>query len=257
MRINGSIIGSNVTPGIVSGASGIWSMQNVEIANRSCTWPTDIVTNGLVLFLDANNTNSYPGSGTSWYDLSGNGNTGTLTNGPTFSSVNGGTIVFDGIDDYVNVANASSLNASAQTISVWYNATTIPGRSATIIGKHDSLGSWNGYNIFTENWEEIKVGATGYYITPPTTGTSGIWYLLTLAYTANSSMTCYVNGVSSGTTAIPNLSISSQPLRIGRSVDSFWSVFTGKISIVTVYNRQLSAAEVLQNFQATRARFGL
>ena len=98
MRINGSIIGSNVTPGIVSGASGIWSMQNVEIANRSCTWPTDIVTNGLVLFLDANNTNSYPGSGTSWYDLSGNGNTGTLTNGPTFSSVNGGTIVFDGID---------------------------------------------------------------------------------------------------------------------------------------------------------------
>ena len=70
-------------------------------------------------------------------------------------------------------------------------------------------------------------------------------------------MTCYINGVSSGTTAIGNLSISSQPFRIGRSVDSFWSAFTGKISHVTVYNRQLSASEVLQNFNASRARFGV
>ena len=256
MRINGSIIGSNVTPSFLSGATGVWSMQNVELANRSKSWPTDIVTSGMVLFLDANNTNSYPGSGTIWYDLTGNGNTGTLTNGPTFNSENGGSIVFDGVDDYVNVANASSLNSSAQTISVWYNATTIPGRAATVIGKHDVAGSNNGYNIFASNLTEIKVGSTTYGAGPGT-GTSGVWYLLTLAYTANSSMTCYINGVSSGTTAIGNLSISSQPFRIGRSVDSFWSAFTGKISIVTVYNRQLSDSEILQNFNATRARFGV
>jgi hypothetical protein len=235
MRINGSVIGSTVTPSFLSGATGIWGIQNVEIANRQIIWPTNIVTNGLVLFLDANNTNSYPGSGTSWYDLSGNGNTGTLTNGPTFNSANGGSIVFDGIDDYVNVANASSLNASAQTISVWYNATVLPSRVATIVAKHDTFGSYNGYHMYTANGTEIKVGSTTYY-TGPNTGIAGVWYHLTLAYTSNSSMTCYINGISSGTTALGNLSISSNPLRIGRSPDSFWSIFTGKISVVTVHN---------------------
>ena len=256
MRINGSIIGSSVTPSFLSGATGVWSMQNVELANRQIIWPTNIVTNGLVLFLDANNTNSYPGSGTSWYDLSGNGNTGTLTNGPTFSSVNGGTIVFDGIDDYVNVANASSLNASAQTISVWYNATTIPGRLATIIGKHDTAGSNNGYNLWTSNYAQIKVANVG-YDSGLAAGVANVWYHLTLAYTSNVSLTGYANGVSMGTSGLANFSISSQPLRIGRSVDSFWSVFTGKISHVTVYNRELTASEVLQNFNLTRNRFGV
>ena len=256
MRINGSIIGSNVTPSFLSGATGVWSMQNVDIANRSRVWPTDIVTNGLVLFLDANNTNSYPGSGTSWYDLSGNGNTGTLTNGPTFSSANGGTIVFDGVDDYVNVANASSLNASAQTISVWYNATVLPGREAVLVGKHDDLGSNNGYNMWAGNNTQIKVANVGYN-SGLGTGVTNVWYHLTFAYTSNVSLTGYLNGVSMGTSGLANFSISSQPLRIGRSVDSFWSLFTGKIPVVTVYNRQLTAAEVLQNYTAIKGRFGL
>jgi hypothetical protein len=256
MRINGSIIGSTVTPSFLSGATGVWSMQNVELANRQIIWPTNIVTNGLVLFLDANNTNSYPGSGTSWYDLSGNGNTGTLTNGPTFSNENGGTIVFDGVDDYVNVANASSLNASAQTISVWYNATVVPGRPAVLVGKHDTAGSNNGYNLWTSNYAQIKVANVG-YDSGLATGVTNVWYHLTLAYTSNVSLTGYLNGVSMGTSGLANFSISSQPLRIGRSVDSFWSLFTGKIPVVTVHNRQLTAAEVLQNFQATRTRFGV
>ena len=62
----------------------------------------NIVTDVLVLCLDAANRRSYPGSGNSWLDLSGNGNNGTLTNGPTYSSANGGSLVFDGVDDYVN-----------------------------------------------------------------------------------------------------------------------------------------------------------
>ena len=61
-----------------------------------------IVTDGLVLLLDAGNTKSYPGTGTTWTDISRNGNNGTLTNGPTFDSANGGSLVFDGVDDYVN-----------------------------------------------------------------------------------------------------------------------------------------------------------
>jgi hypothetical protein len=138
----------------------------------------DIIESGLVLCLDAANKNSYRGSGTTWTDLSGNGNNGTLTNGPTFSAGNQGSIVFDGVDDYVEVSNASSLNASTQTISVWYNATTVPGRAATIVAKHDAIGSYNGYHMYTGNGVEIKVGATAYY-TGPGTGIAGVWYYLT------------------------------------------------------------------------------
>ena len=65
-----------------------------------------IPTSGLIFYLDAANTRSYPGSGTTWTDLSGNGNTGTLTNGPTYSSANGGQIVFDGSNDNAVVLNS-------------------------------------------------------------------------------------------------------------------------------------------------------
>lgn len=68
------------------------------------------VTNGLILSLDAANTRSYPGSGTVWTDLSRSGINGTLTNGPTFNTANGGNIVLDGTDDYVNCSNSSTIS---------------------------------------------------------------------------------------------------------------------------------------------------
>jgi len=215
-----------------------------------------INTNGLILYLDAANLLSYPGTGTTWTDLSGNNNNGTLTNGPTFSSDKGGCISFDGSNDFVEVANATSLNASAQTISVWYNASTLPARSANIICKHDTVGSFNGYQLFTKNSATIKVGSVAYNI-GSNAGIVSTWYYLTLAYTSNVSMTLYVNGVADGSAvAIGNLSISSNPLRIGRSQDAFWSIFTGKIASVSIYNKQLTAAEILGNYNSTKARFG-
>jgi hypothetical protein len=85
------------------------------------------VTNGLVLYLDAGNTNSYPGTGTSWRDISGNSNNGTLTNGPTFNSANLGSIVLDGTDDYVNCGNNSSINITGTglTLSAWVYRTAL------------------------------------------------------------------------------------------------------------------------------------
>jgi hypothetical protein len=82
----------------------------------------DLIQDGLVLCLDAANTKSYPGSGTSWVDLSGNGNNGTLTNGPTFSSTNGGNIFFDGTNDYVRVSSTSIIPGSSSfTFNIWLN----------------------------------------------------------------------------------------------------------------------------------------
>lgn len=84
-----------------------------------------IVTNGLVLALDAAKKDSYPGSGTVWRDISGNGNNGTLTNGPTFNSGNGGSIVFDGVDDYVEYGLITQMsNLINITVSYWYYPTT-------------------------------------------------------------------------------------------------------------------------------------
>ena len=88
------------------------------------------ITDGLVLCLDAANTKSYPGSGTTWTDLSGRGNTGTLTNGPTYSSANGGSIVFDGTDDIVNTSYVSS---NAFTWSVWFKTNVVSSGYRNII----------------------------------------------------------------------------------------------------------------------------
>ena len=215
-----------------------------------------IVTNGLVLALDAANNKSYPGSGTTWYDLSGNGNNGTLTNGPTFNSGNGGSIVFDGVDDYVDVSDASTLNSNTQTINIWYNATTLPGRSATIICKHNTVNSTNGYNIFAGNAAQIKP-STGSTDIGTGGGVVSTWYFLTLTFTINSSATFYINAVNNASAAIGNFTMSSNSLRIGRSPDSFWSVFTGKIASVSVYNRVLSASEISQNYNAIKSRFNI
>ena len=86
----------------------------------------NIIKDGLVLTLDASSQRSYPGSGTTWYDLSGNGNNGTLTNGPTFDSGNGGSIVFDGTNDYVNGPTTNSVignNISLISLSAWVKIT--------------------------------------------------------------------------------------------------------------------------------------
>jgi len=94
-----------------------------------------IVMNGLVLCLDAGNTKSYPGSGTTWIDLSGNSNTGTLTNGPTYSSENGGSLVFDGIDDYVTTSLGTH---TPYCIDIWfYNNDSIT--SAIMQGNYQQL----------------------------------------------------------------------------------------------------------------------
>jgi hypothetical protein len=216
----------------------------------------DIVKTGLVLYLDAANKLSYPGSGTAWKDLSGNSNTGTLTNGPTFSTSNLGTIVFDGVNDYVNISDSATLNASTQTISVWYKPTSLPGRAASLVNKHAGLNSANGYNLFDSGAIDIKVSTTTYSISPSTTVVINNWYNLVLTYTVNTTMSGYINGKLQNTIALGNLSISSNSVRIGLSPDSFWSVFTGNVGCLTIYNRELSSTEVLQNYNAVKSRFG-
>ena len=251
MRINGSIIGSVVTSSALS-ATGIWGLQNVELANRLNVWPAQIVTSGSVLFLDASNTNSYSGSGTTWYDLSGNGNTGTLTNGPTFSGVNGGTIVFDGTDDYVNCGNGTSLKLTSGTVTVWMKTTSTAVAYQGIVAKPLNYGIYNyGGNLLLYDWGTDTNRNSGISIS------DGNWKFITLNFVSNSpnNANVYINGVLVYTTTMYK---TSDDYSLGISTGGGGiQLFPGTIGSVQIYNRSLSATEVLQNFNATRTRFGV
>ena len=264
MRINGSIIGSVVTSSALS-ATGIWGLQNVELANRLNVWPAQIVTIGSVLFLDASNTNSYPGSGTTWADLSGNNNNGTLTNGPTFSAANGGCIVFDGVNDYVAGGNLGTFYSQG-TISYWMYSTAVEnyrnpfstnylgGNVAIRFEQFTTASPSGGFSVVIGN----DAGTyAGYSYSPSAILTVNSWYNVVLVWnTVTNNVIGYLNGDlkfnSSHTywaTTLPAIAIGN-----GFSSDRY---FKGNISSVGIYNRALTATEVLQNFNATRTRFGV
>jgi hypothetical protein len=216
----------------------------------------EINESGLVLSLDAGNPKSYPGSGTTWTDLSGRGNTGTLTNGPTYSSANGGSIVFDGTNDYSPIATSGfSFGSSAGTLSAWAKATaaTVNNGNWIItygnseINQNRALGVYNQVYTFSGYGFGTEVSAAGFQ--------TNTWFNIVGVYNGtNASM--YINGVLvSGPTAKTWNTVASNA-QIGRQTNGseYWN---GNIGQVSVYNRALSAAEVSQNFNALRGRYGV
>jgi len=213
-----------------------------------------IVSNGLILYLDAANNKSYPRTGTTWFDLSQNSNDGTLTNGPTFNSANGGSIVYDGVDDVVT-CNLVSSNANNITVEVWFKATTLPGDRGLF---YNGNGGSSGYGF--------QFGACGAIATTLYVFFGGIscnvvsygglvtntWYqaVYTRTTTPSVSNLLYVNGipVSANTTTNPNTPSGNTIIGSG---------YNGYISLVRHYNRTLSASEILQNYNITRKRYGL
>ena len=209
-----------------------------------------IVTDGLVLALDAADRNSYPGSGTNWFDLSGNGNTGTLTNGPTYSSANGGSLVFDGVDDYVNAPLTKSATC---TFSCWARTTTLGSNpmlfNAGPNGYGPDLFFYSG-NIYWNIWD----GGANPLATTPASVTDGNYHYYVVVNDASSNTKLYYDGVLLGT-ATYRSAANNTNLTIGGTADPY--IWNGNISNFTIYNRALTAAEIQQNFNATRSRFGI
>ena len=218
----------------------------------------DIVENGLTLFLDASNIRSYPGSGTTWSDLSGNGNNGTLTNGPTFSAGNLGSIVFDGTNDYVNSFPTQISGVGSKTICAFIYPTTTS--RAGICGVRNTGDGW----VFTINVP--NPGDLTYFHTATSTSitvSAGIitntWTHVCVTYsTTSTTIILYKNGYQVGTpftTATPPASSTFNGV-IGDEQSDFATPFKGNMSSVQIYNRALTAVEVLQNYNATKSRFG-
>lgn len=223
-----------------------------------------IITNGLVGYWDAGNPKSYPGSGTIWNDLSGNGNDGTLTNGPTFNS---GSLVFDGTNDVATLpASHSFANA---TIGLWlYLDETINWATRFDILNSSILANTNGRFVFySSNSTTLQVYhlfsglvARTTNINNANTSFTGKWkYVAITSQNVGSNITVsvYVDGILNSTyTVAGQATATDSSMYLMRSNDGVRPT-KGKVSLFHIYNRALSATEISQNFNALRGRFGI
>ena len=225
-----------------------------------------IVKDGLVLLLDAGNSKSYPGTGTTWIDLSRNENNGTLTNGPTFNNSNSGCVEFDGVDDFVQLP-LFIMDSNAYTVSSWINITdfttgkTSTGRvfiRRTGTNFSSMVAFYNGGYAF-----ETTTNSNPHELAGRTTGavlsnliSAGSWFYFSLVFDANI-FYGYLNGVQNGSAALSS-NLNFDRIGDGSSLaDNYPGYFKGTVANFQLYNRALTAAEVLQNYNATKGRFGL
>lgn len=213
-----------------------------------------IVTNGLVLALDAADRNSYPGSGTTWTDLSGNGNNATLVNNPTFSSTNGGSIVFNGTNNYIDTGKTATqlgvYNAN-YTFDAWVYPTNFTG-DRSMFGTDTSAVREGLHLVFRGG-----VIYQGHYSADlqAGTGTLNEWNNICYTYIQSSGLaSIYKNGILQGSGTIASF-IGTTNILIGRSLGGGY--FVGNGSNYKIYNRALSATEIQQNYNALKTRFGL
>jgi hypothetical protein len=238
------------------------------LATRLITaYQSSIITSGLVLYLDAGNTSSYAGSGTTWTDLSGLGNNGTLVNGPTYSSANQGSILFDGTNDYVTLGTPTSLNITGSiTVNSWVNFSLLPTGSnwSTIYEKGYSGTNDQTFLRYTSGALEFGTYSLslGNKLTKYTVGSSVLvnnWCNIVGVFD-QLKFTLYLNNTLVSQTAyVGSMFSSSAPIGIAAASISgtFQRFFKGNISVVQAYNRALTAAEVSQNFNAVKGRYGL
>lgn len=226
----------------------------------------NIVTDGLVLCLDAANRESYPGTGTIWFDIGRSSNNGTLTNGPIYST--NGYIAFDGINDYISTQTISNqFLTTGLTFSIFlYYVPTTSNDNLICCG----IGNFNGTN---NGWELRFRGNNGNAEFSPGRGAGGSgvpdrlqaqsplgWgnriFCIDVTYVADGLAVMYENSIIRSTRNYSGVGVSTQtnPIWIGRATDSY---FPGNIYSVKIYNRALTSNEIRQNYLATRGRFGL
>lgn len=211
----------------------------------------NIITDGLVLYLDAANTKSYTSGSTSWNDLSGLGNNGTLTNGPTFSSANGGSIVFDGSNDYVLLPNGLLSGTGNFTVNQFIKCnggadgatfTNYPAGNLEILFGTNYIGLWlNNSTTYLVN-PASQFTTSPIMITAIRSGTTTYFYINAILQKIGSSSS--------------TIGTNAAQFRIGTNTVTT-ERYNGHIFSTQVYNRAFTADEILQNYNATKSRFNL
>ena len=219
-----------------------------------------IVTNGLVLNLDAGNVMSYTSGSSTWRDLSGNNSTGSLINNPTFSSTNGGSLNFNGSNSRANLGNNQTLqftdNFSAFT---WFKKATTQAQVGIAGNASYNNGGWMigcGNSYPTERLIIIFNSTGEQGVNGTTTLLPDVWYYGGFTFSGGV-LTAYVNGkidaVSTGQTITKN----TTSFLIGQGSQGGWGYFNGAVANLQVYDRALSLSEIQQNFNALRGRYGI
>ena len=224
-----------------------------------------IVTDGLVLCLDAAIGKSYPGSGTTWYDLSGNGNNGTLVNTPVYISDNGGMFSFGGSNESINVPVSSSLQSEIFTFDIWFKLNSIAAGGTSIFsGHYQHYGTISGLTTFAYQgsyWFQTRLNNTCCQSLTVGTASTGVW--VNFSGTRSSSLKiAYLNGIQAGTQSTTGTHSQLNNFSIGNNADNiannnYNGSIDGYIPMIKYYNRVLTSDEILQNYKATKGRFGL
>jgi hypothetical protein len=209
----------------------------------------DMIQDGLVLSLDASDRNSYPGSGTTWTDLSGNGNNGTLVNGPTFNSANGGSIVFDGTNDYANFGNI--MPSAAYTKCIFFNISNLTAANNLISG-----GSGGTHYFYPAGGIYLRAGHfQGAELVSNTPIVANTWYYGALTFSTTLGFLMYQNGINVANNASTNTFTGGNIVYIGSYAGG--NLLNGAVASAQVYNRVLSPQEIAQNYNAIKSRFNL
>jgi len=220
----------------------------------------NIITDGLILCLDAANQKSYPGSGTVWYDLSGNNNHATLVNGVVFSSTYGGIFDFDGVDDYAYVADNSTLDiAGDKTQGIWlymdqsYSGTGILGKANSSVNGMALTYGWGS----SQGFQNIAWNSAN----SPTLASSGTdisnWYYVA-GVQSGSTRYIYVTGANGVRVASYSGGTHTWNNALNFTIGTIAGYYTNmKAGVVHVYNRALTQTEIIQNYNTLKTRFGL
>lgn len=237
----------------------------MTIMNNVAQASVQPVSSNLQLYYAPNNSSSYPGTGTTLFDLSGNGLNGTMSN-LTYTNP---YLTYNGTSSTVSITDNALLEPGSGdfTLESWLYYTTITGSSRAVISKTDNGGlasSWS-YGLRTvangNTYMEVGNGTTS--VTSPTfTASTGTWYQIVGVWTnvASNSIALYVNGVSQGSNSHSFASVknSTNPLYLGSyNGGEFSQWFNGRMGIVRYYSKALSGAEVLQNYNANKGIYGL
>lgn len=224
----------------------------INSMNKASVSGGAIITSGLMLNLDAGNPSSYPGTGTTWTDLSGNGRDSTLYNGVSYSSANNGSLVFDGTNDYASQSNfIGTLNTFTSGTWIKLNANQV---AKTFFSNYINGSGWV-IGIADSNTNVVKFYLGGGTLLATSALSINVWYYVCATYN-NGNPTIYINGVLNSTTsALINL-VSTSDVVIG-ALDVFSrQPFNGNIANTHFYNRALSSTEILNNFNTLKSRYG-
>lgn len=221
-----------------------------------------IITEDLIIYLDVGNTKSYPTSGSSLFDLSKNNNNAEIISGVTYDISNNGILVFNGLNGRIDFDILNTLNNSTDfTLDMWVNSSSVSTEQFLISNVNTTISK--GWNVELYNSRFIfQVWPSGIYKQTNTTYNSNTWYNLNITYNIGV-VNIYVNGSS-----IPTTNVGGSDFTFTNSdYNTFFSFFpytlssglpfSGKLSTTKIYSRALSATEILQNYNATKSRFGL